>query len=95
MCLFKSEGRSKALLHTPHGSNVRSRGRALGVGTVVSGRSPWDDAAEESPETDFLSSCSEGGEPDKARERSDIERSRGESEIKYFMCMCQLDKQKC
>lgn len=48
---------------------------------MVSGRSPCDDAADESPDTDFRSSCSEGGDPDNALDRRDIERSSGESGI--------------
>jgi hypothetical protein len=79
MCLLSSEGLSKALLQTPHGSRVLSLGLALGVGTLASGRSPCELAAELSPETDLRSSSADGGEPLKARESSDIERSRGES----------------
>lgn len=79
MCLLSKEGLSKALLHTPQGKRARSRGRALGVGPLDSGKSPWELAAELSPDNDFLSSSAEGGECDKARESKDIERSKGES----------------
>lgn len=79
ICLFKSDGLSNALLQTLQGSRLRSRGLALGVGPLGSGRSPCELAAELSPETDFPSSSAEGGEPDKALESKDIERSKGES----------------
>lgn len=89
MCLLSKEGLSNALLQTPQGNRARSRGRALGVGPVVmgSGRSPCDEPPEDdallSPETLLCSSSvAEGGELDRARERSDIERSSGESESK-------------
>lgn len=80
MCLLSNDGLSNALLQTLQGSNVRSRGRARGVGmTGFSGKSPCELAAELSPLTDFLSSSAEGGEPLNARDNSDIDRSRGES----------------
>lgn len=85
MCLLSSEGLSKAFEHTPQGSSVRSRGRALGVGTPASGRSPCELAAELSPEIDFLSSSADGGEPERTLERRDIERSKGESENEEIM----------
>lgn len=79
MCLLSKEGLSKALLQTPQGRSVLSLGLARGVGTAVSGRSPCELAAELSPDTDFLSSSADGGDPVKALERRDIERSNGES----------------
>lgn len=81
MCLLSKEGLSNALLQTPQGKSVLSLGLALGVGTAVSGRSPCELAAELSPDIDFLSSSAEGGELERALDRRDIERSRGESEI--------------
>lgn len=81
MCLLSSEGLSKALLQTPQGRSVLSLGLALGVGTVASGKSPCELAAELSPETDFLSSSADGGDPLKALESRDMDKSSGESEI--------------
>ena len=83
MCLFNSDGLSNALLQTPQGSSVRSLGLALGVGTLVSGRSPCELAAELSPETDFRSSSAEGGDPLKALDSRDIDKSSGESEKSF------------
>lgn len=83
ICLFNNEGLSNALEQTPQGRRVRSRGLALGVGKPGSGRSPWELAAELSPDIDLCSSSAEGGEPDKARERRDMERSKGESETNH------------
>lgn len=74
---------------TPQGKRARSLGLALGVGPVVidSAMSPCeeppDDDALLSPDTLLCSSSvAEGGELDKARDNSDIERSNGESEDK-------------
>lgn len=89
ICLFSKEGRSNALEQTPQGNRARSRGRARGVGPVVgSGRSPCDDPPEDeallSPDTLLCSSsAAEGGELDRARESSDIDKSSGES-AKYI-----------
>lgn len=82
ICLLSKDGRSKAFEHTEQGSSVLSLGRARGVGAGVwlSGKSPCELAAEESPETDLPSSSALGGEPDNARESNDIDRSNGESE---------------
>lgn len=80
MCLLSSDGRSNALLQTPQGRRVRSRGLARGVGTLASGKSPWELAAELSPDRDFRSSSADGGEPLKALDNSDMDKSRGESE---------------
>lgn len=79
MCRLRSEGRSKALLQTPQGSRVRSLGLALGVGTVCSGMSPCELAAELSPDTDLRSSSADGGDPVKALDSNDMDRSSGES----------------
>lgn len=85
ICLLSNDGLSKALLHTLQGSKVLSLGLALGVGPPVSGISPCELAAELSPEIDFPSSSADGGEPDRALESKDIERSKGESAIKDFI----------
>lgn len=79
MCRLSNEGLSKALEHTLHGSSVLSLGLALGVGIVVSGRSPCELAAELSPDMDFRSSSADCGEAEKTRDSKDIERSSGES----------------
>lgn len=79
ICLFRREGLSNALLQRLQGSNVLSLGRALGVGTAVSGISPCELAAELSSETDFLSSSGDGGELVSERESRDIDKSNGES----------------
>lgn len=85
MCLLSNDGRSKALLQTPHGSKALSRGLALGVGTFCSGKSPCELAAELSPDSDFLSSSPEGGEIDKALDNNDIDKSKGESTTKTII----------
>lgn len=79
MCRLRRDGLSKALLQTLQGKRVRSRGLALGVGPPLSGKSPWELAAELSPETDFPSSSAEGGDPESALDSSDIDKSNGES----------------
>ena len=79
MCLLSRDGRSKALLQTLQGRRVLSLGLALGVGPLCSGMSPCELAAELSPDTDFPSSSADGGDPDSARDSSDMERSNGES----------------
>lgn len=88
MCLFRSDGLSKALLQTLQGNKVLSLGLALGVGAPVSGMSPWELAAELSPEIDLPSSSADGGDPDKALDSSDIERSNGESSRKKKKGKC-------
>lgn len=89
MCLFNNEGLSKALLHTPHGKSVLSLGLALGVGVnLLSGRSPCELAAELSPDKDFPSSSADGGDPCKALDNSDIDRSNGNSSsIESIFCL--------
>lgn len=83
MCLLRRDGLSKALLQTPHGSNVLSLGLALGVGNADSERSPWELMADElSPEMDFLSSSADGGDPVNALVNRDIDKSNGESVTK-------------
>lgn len=83
MCLLSRLGLSKALEQTPQGRRALSLGLALGVGPGGSGRSPCEDAAEEallSPDTLLCSSSvAEGGEPLKALDKSDIDKSSGES----------------
>lgn len=81
MCLLSNDGLSKAFEQTPHGRSVLSLGLALGVGPV-STRSPWELAAELSPEIDFLSSSAEGGDAESTLESNDMDRSKGESKKK-------------
>lgn len=93
MCLFSRLGRSNAFPHTSHGNIARSPrvGRAFGddfgIEIVVSSRSPVllaPDDVRESPEIDLCSSSPlDGGEMgNMMRDRSDIERSSGESNDK-------------
>lgn len=94
MCLFSNEGLSNAFPQTSQGNKARSplRGRALGdLWTVIaaSRMSPEELAAEdakESPDTDLCSSSVPlGGEiGSNTLDKRDIERSKGESEIKHL-----------
>lgn len=93
MCLLSKLGRSNALPHTSHGNKARSPrdGRDFGderldgiVQSNISGLLPdidEVDAAEESPEIDLCSSSvPDGGEIGSiTRDKSDIDKSRGES----------------
>jgi hypothetical protein len=83
MCLLSREGLSKALPQTSQGRRVLSPlgGRALGeaIGPRLTSSTPDEDSPEE---MDFLSlSVSPGGEGIRARDRSDMLKSSGESEI--------------
>lgn len=91
MCRFNRLGRSKALPHTSHGNRARSPrvGRAFGEdrGIVIelSIRSPAllaaDDDVDDSPDTDLCSSspADVGDMGNKTRDKSDIDRSNGDS----------------
>lgn len=81
MCLFRSEGLSKAFVQTLQGNRLLSLGLALGVGAPDSKTSPCELAAELSPETDLPSSSADGGELEKALDSNDIDKSNGESAI--------------
>lgn len=79
ICRFKRDGLSKAFVQTLQGNKLLSLGLALGVGTLGSGRSPCELAAELSPDTDFPSSSPDGGELGNALDSNDIDKSSGES----------------
>lgn len=88
MCRFKRLGLSKAFPQTSHGSRFRCAGRDFGVdfGTIAESiKSPVllapDDDRNDSPDIDLCSS-SDGGEIGKRTgDKSDNERSSGESVI--------------
>lgn len=87
MCLLRREGLSKAFPHTSQGNSVLSRGFLTTAGTLGSvlrfSMSPAEEAAELaelSPETDLCSSVSLAGVTS-TLERSDMDKSRGESEM--------------
>lgn len=92
MCRFNRLGRSKALLHTSHGSRARSprvgraRGDARGIVIDVSIKSPALLAADDvdvndSPDMDLCSSSppDDGEIGSMTRDSSDIDKSSGDS----------------
>lgn len=91
ICLFRSEGRSKAFPHTSQGRRALSdlAGLLWTLGVISSSSwcssldDPADDDVRESPDTDLCSSSlPEGGDIGRRiLDRREVERSNGESEI--------------
>lgn len=85
ICRLSNEGLSKAFPQTSHGNNARSDFAGLlwilGVISKSSLDEPTDEDVNESPDTDLCSSSfPDGGEIGRrTRDRSDVERSSGES----------------
>lgn len=85
ICLFNSDGRSKAFPQTSQGSNALSDFAGLlwifGVSSNISLEDPADDDVKESPDTDLCSSSvPDGGDMgSRTRDNRDVDRSKGES----------------